>query len=124
MYHADPQACQHDRQDVAQQLRAAPPAVVDLLEFFLQRPRLGGVLARRQLGDGRLQVAQHVGHAGVVAAVEGGQLVQDVMAALDGRVVKHLSAGDHLEGDAAEAQADLDARLARVLALENKRGRE
>ena len=53
----------------------------------------------------------------VVVAVEGVQLVEDVVAALDAGMAKDLPAGDHLEGDAAEAQADLDVGVPRVLAL-------
>ena len=75
------------------------------------------ILAGRQLPDGGLQIAQHLGHAGVVVAMERRQLVEDVVPALHARVVKDLTAGDHLEGDAAEAQRDLDACVPRVLAL-------
>src|SRR5436190_22649947 len=52
-----------------------------------------------------------------MAAVEGRQLVEDIMPALDAGMAKYLPAGDHLEGDAAEAQANLDAGVPRVLAL-------
>ena len=57
--------------------------------------------------DSRLQVAQHLGHAGVVFAVEGVQLVEDVVPSLDARMAKHLTARHHLEGDAAEAEPTL-----------------
>ena len=63
------------------------------------------MFAWRHLADGRLQVAQHLGHAGVVVAMEGRQLVEDVVPALDAGMAKDLPAGDHLEGDAAEAQS-------------------
>jgi hypothetical protein len=66
--------------------------------------------------DGRTQVAEHVGHIGVVFPMESDQLVENVMSPGDGRVAKDLPAGDHLEGDAAEAQADFDAGVAWVLA--------
>src|ERR1044071_2711619 len=39
------------------------------------------------------------------------------MAALDAGMAKDLAAGDHLEGDAAEAQADADVDVAAILAL-------
>src|ERR1700730_17304497 len=52
-----------------------------------------------------------------MVAMEGVQFVDDEMPALDGGMAKHLSARDHLKGDAAEAQANFDARMARVLAL-------
>jgi hypothetical protein len=39
------------------------------------------------------------------------------MPALDARMMKHLSPGHHLKGDAAEAYRDFDARVPRVLAL-------
>ena len=54
--------------------------------------------------------------------MESGQLIQDVMPALDTRMAEYLSAGHHLKGDAAEAQADFDARLARVLGLSGPLG--
>ena len=75
------------------------------------------MFARRDLADGRLQVAQQFGRAGVVVAVEGRQLVEDVVTALDGRVAEHPAAGDHLEGDAAETLADADVDVPGVLAL-------
>jgi hypothetical protein len=105
-------------------LRATPTTVVDLLKFLGQRLGLGGVLARRPLADGGWQVAQHLGHAGVMFAMEGGQLVEDGVAALDAGMAKDLSAGDHLEGDAAEARRDFDARVPRVFALSRPLGRQ
>src|SRR5262245_35275838 len=55
--------------------------------------------------------------AGAVVAVKGVELVEDVMAVADAGMVKDLPAGDHLEGDATEAQAHPDVAIARVLAL-------
>src|SRR5262245_20486046 len=50
-------------------------------------------------------------------AMERAQLVQNVVSALDTRMAKYLPAGDHLKGDAAQAQADLNAGMTRILAL-------
>jgi hypothetical protein len=66
--------------------------------------------------DGRLPIAEHLHHAGVVVAMEGGQLVEDVMPSLDAGMAKDLTAGDHLEGDTAEAMTDADADVPRILA--------
>ena len=52
------------------------------------------------------------------------QLVEDVMPALKSRMAKDLAAGDHLESDATEAQADLDARVPRVFSLSRPRRRQ
>ncbi len=94
-------------------MRASPPACLDLGQLLLQRlGYFGGVFAWRHVADGRLQVAQHLDHAGVVLAMEGIQLVEDVMAALDAGMVKDLPAGHDLVGDAAEAQSDFDACVA------------
>jgi hypothetical protein len=43
LYRAGSHARKHYRQDVAQQLRAAPPTFVDAHEFLVQGPRVGGV---------------------------------------------------------------------------------
>lgn len=75
------------------------------------------MVAERHLSDSCLQVAQYFDHAGVVSAMEGCQFVEDVMAALDGGMAKHLPASHHLEGDATETQTDLDACVPRVFAL-------
>jgi hypothetical protein len=105
---------------------------VDLAQLLLERFGFGCVLACGHLSKGCLQIAQDLGHVGVVFAMESGQLVEQIMPAGDGRMVKDLSTGDHLKSDAAEAQADLDATVAWVLALggpgrgqlqEKKRGR-
>jgi hypothetical protein len=84
-------------------LRAAATAVVDPVKFLLERFGLGSVLARRHLADGCLQVAEHFDHAGVVLAMERGQLIEDVVSALDTRMAEYLPAGHHLKGDAAQA---------------------
>src|SRR5262249_60810516 len=102
------QARQHDRKDVAEHLRATAAAVVDPLEFLLKWFGFGSVLRQRHLPDGGLQVAEHVDHARVMRAMERAQLVQNVVSALDTRMAKYLPAGDHLKGDAAQAQADLN----------------
>ena len=73
------------------------------------------VNAKEEL-DHALQIAKHVDHAGVVVAMEGAELVEDVVASLDARMAKHLLPGHHVEGDAAEALSDHDARLPCVLA--------
>ncbi len=98
-------------------MRAPPTPLLDLPQFVVQRLGLGRAFGLRQLIDGGLQVAQHLGHAGAVRAVEGRQLVEDIVPAPETGMAKHLPAGHHLEGDAAEAQAHLDARVPRVLAL-------
>jgi hypothetical protein len=98
-------------------LRAPPPAGLDLLQFLVQGLGLRGVLPGRHLAEGGLQVAQHLGHGRVVVAMEGGQLVEQVVPSREAGMAKHLAAGDHLEGDPAEAQGDLDAGVPRVFAL-------
>ena len=50
-------------------------------------------------------------------AMEGHEFGDDVVPLLEARVAEHLSAGHDLVGDAAEAQADLDACVPWVLAL-------
>jgi hypothetical protein len=52
-----------------------------------------------------------------VGDVEGAEFVQDVVPALDAGMAKDLASGPHLEGAAAEAEADSDVDIARVLAL-------
>src|SRR6516165_2611907 len=75
------------------------------------------MFARRHVLAGRFEVAQDLVHGRVVLAMKGRELVEDVMPSRDGWVPKDLPAGHDLEGDATEAQADLDAAVARVLAL-------
>src|SRR4029077_2207058 len=82
------------------------------------------VLAWRHLPDGRLQVAKHFDHAGIMLAMERTQLVQNVVSALDTRMAEYLPAGHHQKGDAAKAQADLDAGVTRILALSGPLGRQ
>src|SRR5262245_62821050 len=48
--------------------------------------------------------------------VEGRQLVEDVVSCRQARMSKCLAAGDHLEGDAAEAGTDFDASMSWVFA--------
>ena len=67
--------------------------------------------------DGGLQIAEHLGHGRVVLAMEGIQFVEDVVTALDAGMAKDLAAGDHLEGNAAEAHTDPDMAVPGVLAL-------
>jgi hypothetical protein len=86
--------------------------VLDSLQFLVQWLGLGRVLPRWQLANSSLQIAEHFSHAGLMGAMEGRQLVQDVVAAMDVWMPEDLPAGHHLKGDAAEAQAYLDARLA------------
>jgi hypothetical protein len=82
------------------------------------------VFARGQLADGCLQVAEHLDHAGVVLAMEGIELVEKGVPALDAPMAKHLPPGHHLEGDAAEAQANLDATVSRILPLAGPLGNQ
>jgi hypothetical protein len=49
--------------------------------------------------------------------MEGAQLVENVVPALDARMAEHLAAGDHLEGATAQAQTDPDADVPWILAL-------
>jgi len=50
------------------------------------------------VGHGRLQIAQSFDHARIVLALEGGQLVQDIMSALNTRMAEHLPARHHVKG--------------------------
>jgi hypothetical protein len=69
------------------------------------------------LGTPAPTFAEHFDHAGVVLAMAGAPLVEEVVPTLDAGVAKDLAAGDHREDDATEAQADPDARVSRVFAL-------
>jgi len=77
-----------------------------------------------RLPEGRLQVPKHFDHVGVVRAMEGGQLIQDVVSSRNTRMAEDLPASHHLKGDAAKAQADLDAGMTRILALSGPLGRQ
>src|SRR6266852_6092593 len=57
-------------------------------------------------------------------AMERTQLVQNVVSALDTRMAEYLPAGHHQKGDAAKAQANLDAAVTRILALSGPLGRQ
>ena len=91
-------------------------AVVDPLKLLLKWFRLGGVLARRHLAEGGLQIAEHFDHTGVVRAMERGQLVEEVVSPLNARMAEYLSAGHHLKGDATEAMGHANAEVAWVFA--------
>lgn len=97
---------------------------LDLLQFLGQRLGLDGMFAHRDLADGRLLVEQHLGHAGLMLVVERLQFVEDVMATLDAWMMKDLSAGHYLEGNAAQTQTDLDATVASILVLGRPLGRQ
>src|SRR6476661_784777 len=56
--------------------------------------------------------------------MEGRQFVEDVVSALDTRMVEDLPTRHHLEGDTTEAHGDLDARVPRVFALGLPLGRQ
>src|SRR5437660_12815419 len=71
----------------------------------------------RQLPDGSLQVAEQLGQRAVVVAMKRRQLVDDIVPTLDAGMAEDLAARDHLEGDAAEAQAHPDVRVAWILPL-------
>jgi hypothetical protein len=103
LYSHDSQACQHYRQNVAQQLRTAPAACLDTFVLVDQRPRFVGVSAARNLADRGEQIGHHLLHASVVLAMKSIELVQDVMSLLHRRMLEHLSASDDVKGDAAEA---------------------
>jgi len=66
--------------------------------------------SNRPLGAATL--TQRVAHGCVVFAVEGHQLVEDVVSSLQAGMAKDLLTGHHLEGDAAETAADADAAMA------------
>src|SRR5437867_8341518 len=72
--------------------------------------------AGRNVADGRFQTGERLRHGRVMLAMKGEQFVENVMALLHSRMAEHLSAGNHLEGDAAKARRDLDAGVAGVLA--------
>ena len=84
-----------------------PPWLVQMIQLLMERLGLRRVLLDRDLLDGALQVLQDFGHRRAVFHVEGVEFVDDVTALLQAWVAKHLAAGDHLIGDAAEAKGDL-----------------
>lgn len=92
-------------------------AFLNLLPFFHQRYGLRGMFPRGNLSDRGLQVAQHLGHVGVVFPMKGIEFIEDIVPSLSTRMAKHLSAGHHLEGDATEPHADLDMAVTRILPL-------
>jgi hypothetical protein len=104
LYRADPQARQHDRQDLPQRLRTVSPTGVDLLQLLVKRPGFGRVFARRQVVESGLQVAEHVGHGGIVRAMKRNEFVEEIVPALDAGMAKDL---DGLDGAALEADAGL-----------------
>ena len=116
MYLADPEARQHNRQNVGEQLGPATSAVLDPLQFFVQRAGLGRVFLPGELADGGFEITEQGWRRRLVLAMEGRQLVENVVSPLQTRMVKDLTAGHHLEGDAAEAHADFDTGMSRVLA--------
>ena len=85
MYRADAEPGQYHRQDVAEHLRPAPPALLDALQFLVQRGRFGLVFGPRQLPYSGLEVGQLHACGTVVFPVEGRELVEDVVTALEPR---------------------------------------
>ena len=81
-----------------------------------QRLGLGDMLLGGDLVDGVMKIGQDVLKGRLVLQVEGQELVEDVAAFAQAGVSKDLSAGDHVEGDAAEAHGDLDMGMLGVLA--------
>jgi hypothetical protein len=98
-------------------LGATPPTFLDALEFLVQRLRFLGPGTRRQRSQRGVEIALQLGRRAVMLRMKGDQLGEDHLPVRQPRMVKDLAARDQLEGDAAEAQAELDAGVPRVLAL-------
>ncbi len=77
---------------------------------------LGAVLLGRDLVDGVMKIGQDVLEGRLVFQVEGQEFIEDVAAFAQARMSKDLPAGDHVDGDAAEARGDLDMGMLGVLA--------
>jgi hypothetical protein len=112
LYAAQAQAGEDDQQNIAERLRTLLSQ--EFVQLLLKRFGLRRMLFGRDLLGGLLEIAEDLCRGRVVFHVEGVQLLEDVAAFFQSRMIEDLTACHDLVGDAAKAEGDFHMGGARL----------